>query len=143
MIAGMAATTTTHPTGLTINTLKKVVTQPGSNKRPSVVVASETNKRARPSSTAISFIPSTITHTTTPQLLQQLITPAQTIQIDGLRGKSDSSDTVGGGKWSATSNGSTTLPQSSNSVLMNLLVSGCDVSAGYTCFPRPTKAAKA
>lgn len=33
--------------------------------------------------------------------------------------------------------------QSSSSVLMNLLVSGCDVSAGYTCFPRPTKAAKA
>ena len=30
----------------------------------------------------------------------------------------------------------------SNSVLMNLLVSGCDVSAGYTCLPRP-KVAKA
>lgn len=31
--------------------------------------------------------------------------------------------------------------QQSNSVLMNLLVSGCDVSAGYVCLakPRPSK----
>lgn len=29
----------------------------------------------------------------------------------------------------------------SNSVLMNLLVSGCDVSAGYACFTKPKNAA--
>ena len=35
----------------------------------------------------------------------------------------------------------TTSSQQSNSVLMNLLVSGCDVSAGYVCLakPKPSK----
>lgn len=30
----------------------------------------------------------------------------------------------------------------SNSVLMNLLISGCDVSAGYVCFVKPKSASK-
>lgn len=51
--------------------------------------------------------------------------------------QSPSNDT----RWSPVQ--SPQKPQPSNSVLMNLLVSGCDVSAGYyTCLPRP-KVAKA
>jgi len=33
-------------------------------------------------------------------------------------------------------------PSCSNSVLMNLLVSGCDVSAGYVCLVKPKPTAK-
>jgi hypothetical protein len=89
---------------------------------------------------------------TSPNLLQQLmapLTPALRAKL-----KTRTNDT---GRWNRNNNGSTNSPnkdqqqqsqngghhQPSNSVLMNLLVSGCDVSAGYTCLPRPSKAAKA
>lgn len=46
-------------------------------------------------------------------------------------------------RWSPMTTPQKAQQQASNSVLMNLLVSGCDVSAGYyTCLPRP-KVAKA
>uniref|UniRef100_A0A182NG13 Uncharacterized protein n=1 Tax=Anopheles dirus TaxID=7168 RepID=A0A182NG13_9DIPT len=80
-----------------------------------------------------------------PQLLQQLMAPSPVPQK--LKSKSRSAqDATGGGRWpngQAGGAGGLLQEQSGNSVLMNLLVSGCDVSAGYSCFPRPSKAAKA
>lgn len=74
----------------------------------------------------------------TPQLMQQLLASTGCNQKIRLKSQSDASTSNANG-WSQ--------PKSqqpvSNSVLMNLLVSGCDVSAGYyTCLPRP-KVAKA
>uniref|UniRef100_A0A453YQD6 Uncharacterized protein n=1 Tax=Anopheles gambiae TaxID=7165 RepID=A0A453YQD6_ANOGA len=80
-----------------------------------------------------------------PQLLQQLMAPSPVPQK--LKSKSRSAQDGGaGGRWPnghAGGNAGLLQEQSGNSVLMNLLVSGCDVSAGYSCFPRPSKAAKA
>uniref|UniRef100_A0A182SUH5 Uncharacterized protein n=1 Tax=Anopheles maculatus TaxID=74869 RepID=A0A182SUH5_9DIPT len=83
------------------------------------------------------------TPSSAPQLLQQLMAPSPVPQK--LKSKSRSSqDGTAGGRWpNAGNNGGLLQEQSGNSVLMNLLVSGCDVSAGYSCFPRPSKAAKA
>uniref|UniRef100_A0A182M9Y6 Uncharacterized protein n=1 Tax=Anopheles culicifacies TaxID=139723 RepID=A0A182M9Y6_9DIPT len=85
------------------------------------------------------------TPSSAPQLLQQLMAPSPVPQK--LKSKSRSSqDGNGNGRWPnghAGNNGGLLQEQSGNSVLMNLLVSGCDVSAGYSCFPRPSKAAKA
>lgn len=93
-----------------------------------------------------------LTKPQSPQLLQQLMAPSnqtqqqQQIQQQKQRAKEQQ------GRWTTNSQSTNgngpnkSIPlqqQSSNSVLMNLLVSGCDVSAGYTCFPRPTKVAKA
>lgn len=95
-----------------------------------------TSKRVKSGSAA----PATTTTTTSsPQLLQQLMAPSPVPAKAKARSKSllDQSD-----RW-PTGGGATKVEQVSNSVLMNLLVSGCDVSAGYTCFPRHSKAAKA
>lgn len=77
--------------------------------------------------------------TSSPQLLQQLMAPSPVPAKAKAKSKTllDQSDRWPTGKVNGLQE------QASNSVLMNLLVSGCDVSAGYTCFPRPSKAAKA
>lgn len=79
--------------------------------------------------------------TSSPQLLQQLMAPSPVPAKAKAKSKSllDQSEQH---RWS-TGKVNGLQEQASNSVLMNLLVSGCDVSAGYTCFPRPSKAAKA
>ena len=89
----------------------------------------------------------------TPQLLQQLITTSsgvnsskarQRVQMQSI--KSEPIRYIQPTSQSLLQQNKQSQPQqaSSNSVLMNLLVSGCDVSAGYytTCLPRP-KVAKA
>lgn len=81
----------------------------------------------------------------TPQLLQQLITTSGCNQKNRTKVQAEPS-TSNGGRWSPLASPlkeQQQQQQTSNSVLMNLLVSGCDVSAGYyTCLPRP-KVAKA
>lgn len=92
----------------------------GSHKRPSLAYEISSSKRAKGHETI------------KPQQLmaQKNRTKTQTEQ-------STSNDT----RWSQSPQKA--QQQASNSVLMNLLVSGCDVSAGYyTCLPRP-KVAKA
>lgn len=103
----------------------------GNHKRPSIANEITNSKRVKGSDVT----------RPAPQLLQQLMT---TPGCHKQRVKSEST--------SSTSVKITGLPnspqkfqqqQASNSVLMNLLVSGCDVSAGYyTCLPR-SKVAKA
>lgn len=81
----------------------------------------------------------------TPQLLQQLMTSAPNCQKN--RSKQEASTNSQTTRWSSSStphlHQKSQHQQASNSVLMNLLISGCDVSSGYVlCFPRP-KVAKA
>lgn len=83
----------------------------------------------------------------TPQLFQQLMTTTGTSLKGRQKLQQATTETPStSARW--TSSVVTQKPQqqqqpASNSVLMNLLVSGCDVSAGYyTCLPRP-KVAKA
>jgi len=81
---------------------------------------------------------------TTPQLLQQLMTSTGINQKNRQKvhqniNNSDVASTSS--RWTSNAQSKPHQP-ASNSVLMNLLVSGCDVSAGYTCLPRP-KVAKA
>lgn len=118
-------------------------------KRPNVVVLSENSKRMK-SSTAVTFSPKSITSVISPSLLQKLINPS--VQSQQIRIQEPEKFDVcttgfelkGNGNGVSRSSADNKLPmQTSNSVLMNLLVSGCDVSSGYTCFPRPTKVAKA
>ncbi|CRK88183.1 CLUMA_CG001965, isoform E [Clunio marinus] len=72
-----------------------------------------------------------------PQLIQQVIT----MNNQKNRGKNHHESFLS--SWSSSQKDQQQQQQASNSVLMNLLVSGCDVSAGYyTCLPRP-KVAKA
>lgn len=78
----------------------------------------------------------------TPQLLQQLMTSTGVNQKGRQRVQSQHSDVAStSSRWTTNAQSKPHQP-ASNSVLMNLLVSGCDVSAGYTCLPRP-KVAKA
>lgn len=110
----------------------KIKERPNTNKRPSLT--SESNSKRIKGHDA-SKQPSTTSCTSaTPQLLHQLMAPT-TSASQKSRSKS---------RWTSGLNGKSQQQQqtASNSVLMNLLVSGCDVSAGYTCFPRP-KVAKA
>lgn len=98
------------------------------NKRPSNIssIDQSTNKRVKSSSTQ-----STCETQSSPQLLQQLMAPSPTphrsrsrnLEKDIRWNIENGGGGVGGGGTS----------QPSNSVLMNLLVSGCDVSAGYIC----------
>lgn len=120
------------------NNTKKLVQ---SAKRPAdAEIDCGATKRSKTSSTTITLMnfQPTATTTTTPHLLQQLITaPQQPIQLKLVKQEE---------VLSAPPQASVPQQQTAaatNSVLMNLLVSGCDVSAGYTCFPRPSKAAKA
>jgi hypothetical protein len=81
---------------------------------------------------------------TTPQLLQQLMSTSGASQKGRQRIQTSSTSTgnCGDALWTPVAPPKPSQP-ASNSVLMNLLVSGCDVSAGYyTCLPR-TKVAKA
>lgn len=82
---------------------------------------------------------SELNKTAAPQLLQQLMAPMPY----RARGGDGSRDTMAGGKWSnggvaidgspLGGNAKTASLPTSHSVLKNLLVSGCDVSAGYIC----------
>jgi cobalamin biosynthesis Mg chelatase CobN len=81
---------------------------------------------------------------TTPQLLQQLITTTGMSSPKSGRQKVQHNHSVEESqRWKPQQQQQQQQQPASNSVLMNLLVSGCDVSAGYyTCLPRP-KVAKA
>lgn len=95
---------------------------------------------------------------TAPQLLQQLMAPAPQNQRDrkadrsalldetvrGDASKWGSAAGINGGVATLTSRQNSVTPAASHSVLKNLLVSGCDVSAGYVCIVpmRPKKALK-
>lgn len=93
----------------------------GSHKRPSLACEISSSKRAKG---------------------QETVKPQQSMpQKNRVKTQMDQS-TSGDTRWPLTTP-QKTQQQASNSVLMNLLVSGCDVSAGYyTCLPRP-KVAKA
>lgn len=98
------------------------------HKRPSLTHDIISSKRAKGQDTMKA----------TPQLMQQLLASTGCNQKVRLKSQSEASTSNANG-WSSQPKSQ----QSSNSVLMNLLVSGCDVSAGYyTCLPR-SKVAKA
>lgn len=98
------------------------------HKRPSLSHEISCSKRAKQQETIKA----------TPQLMQQLMTSTGCNQKIRAKTQTETS-TV----WSPTASPQKAHQPVSNSVLMNLLVSGCDVSAGYyTCLPRP-KVAKA
>lgn len=139
---------------LTITARKLDTSKQLSNKRPNLVILTEPNSKRVKSSSAVTLSSNSIV--STPELLQQLMgTPQSQIQKhqqfstakirikdqlvieSGRNLLNDSKINI------SCSLNSKSVAQPSSSVLMNLLVSGCDVSAGYTCFPRPTKAAKA
>lgn len=112
-----------HVTTPQIPTPAKKMERATSHKRPSN--ASENcSKRAKAGSA------------TSPQLLQQLMAP----NSKNVKGKSQS--LLEHGKWTHKTHNIPLQQQTNNSVLMNLLVSGCDVSYGYTCLPRPSKVAR-
>lgn len=116
----------------------------GNNKRSSLDMSSVNTKRSK-----IALSTSTqqqhsqqqkkSNEQTTPQLLQQLMAPSPVPQ----RSRSKTGKNSNDNRWNTNGDGNnlnkglSKLHQSSNSVLMNLLVSGCDVSAGYT-IPHPT-----
>lgn len=109
-----------------------------SHKRPLAESGDGCSKRVKPNPIQSSHQQSP---TSSPQLLQQLMAPSPVPAKAKAKSKSmlDQADQH---RW-PTGKVNGLQEQASNSVLMNLLVSGCDVSAGYTCFPRPSKAAKA
>ncbi|XP_049285065.1 protein similar [Anopheles funestus] len=108
----------------------------GNNKRTLTGVSESTGdtgnscKRLKSSGTTNT----TGTPSSAPQLLQQLMAPSPVPQK--LKSKSRSSqDANGGGRWPnghAGNNGGLLQEQSGNSVLMNLLVSGCDQTIPLT-----------
>lgn len=101
------------------------------NKRPSLTQDIVSSKRAKGQETIKA----------TPQLMQQLMsTNGGNLKAKAKLQSEASTSNVN--RWSPLSSPQKQQP-ASNSVLMNLLVSGCDVSAGYyTCLPRQ-KVAKA
>lgn len=152
--ASTSGTTTATTGGSKLNVIASIVSKKNSTSSPIVsanstsVVASHKrslaesgdgcSKRVKPNPTQNGHQQSP---TSSPQLLQQLMAPSPVPAKAKAKSKSllDQADQH---RWPAGKvNG--LQEQASNSVLMNLLVSGCDVSAGYTCFPRPSKAAKA
>lgn len=102
------------------------------HKRPSLSHDISSSKRAKGQDTI----------KTTPQLMQQLMTSTGCNQKIRTKNQTETMTTSSG--WSPPMASPQKAQQPvSNSVLMNLLVSGCDVSAGYyTCLPR-SKVAKA
>lgn len=113
------------------NTVKKTTNH---HKRPSISY-DISSKRAKGHDTTIKA---------TPQLLQQLITTTGT-NGQKVRQKAAIQNIKIENRWTPppVEEKPQQKPAATNSVLMNLLVSGCDVSAGYyTCLPRP-KVAKA
>lgn len=99
------------------------------HKRPSLTHDIISSKRAKGQETIKA----------TPQLMQQLLATTGCNQKIRVKSQSDSATNNTNG-WPSTPKSQQPV---SNSVLMNLLVSGCDVSAGYyTCLPR-AKVAKA
>lgn len=150
-----SGTTTATTGGSKLNVIASIVSKKNStasspivNANASSVVASHKrslaesgdgcSKRVKPNPTQSSHQQSP---TSSPQLLQQLMAPSPVPAKAKAKSKSmlDQADQH---RW-PTGKVNGLQEQASNSVLMNLLVSGCDVSAGYTCFPRPSKAAKA
>lgn len=96
------------------------------NKRPSNISSIDPSNKRVKSSTQ-----STCEQQSSPQLLQQLMAPSPTPH------RSRSRNLEKDIRWNIENGGGGVVgggtPQPSNSVLMNLLVSGCDVSAGYIC----------
>lgn len=83
------------------------------------------------------------TFKSTPQLLQQLIAVNSSTNSSKIRPKIAVQNIKMENRWtSPTIMEEKQQPTVAGSVLMNLLVSGCDVSAGYSCLPR-SKVAKA
>ena len=108
------------------------------NKRPSLTSESNSKRIKGHDASKHIAVPLNTCASATPQLLHQLMTPS-TSASPKCRSKSRQVES----RWTGGISGKSQQQQTaSNSVLMNLLVSGCDVSAGYTCFPRP-KVAKA
>lgn len=142
-----ASTTTTSGSKLNVSIVSKKSSSSSSSKRS--LAASEsgtdgTSKRVKsaPGSGAVQHHSSTTS--SSPQLLQQLMAPSPVPAKAKARSKLDQSDRwPTGSAAAAAAAASKQADQVSNSVLMNLLVSGCDVSAGYRCFPRHSKVAKA
>ena len=100
------------------------------HKRPSLAHEISCSKRAKNQDTI----------KPTPQLLQQLMTSTGCNQKKCSKVEPTTSNNA---RWMSSPQKAQQAQPASNSVLMNLLVSGCDVSAGYyTCLPRP-KVAKA
>lgn len=139
---------------LTITSRKLDTSKQLSNKRPNLVILTEPNSKRAKSSPTVTLSSNSIV--ATPELLQQLMgkpqLPSQKHpQLSSLKIKNKDQSTIESGRSFLSDSkinmncslNSKSVGQPSNSVLMNLLVSGCDVSAGYTCFPRTTKAAKA
>lgn len=119
--------------GLENNSIVKLKEKTNHHKRPSI--SYEINSKRVKGQETIK---------TTPQLLQQLMTSSGINQksrqkVQQNMNNSDVPSTSS--RWTSNAQSKPHQPVS-NSVLMNLLVSGCDVSAGYTCLPRP-KVAKA
>ena len=115
-----------HVSTPNIPTPAKKIERTTSHKRPSNA-SENSSKRAKAGN---------ISTGTSPQLLQQLMAP------NSKNGKVKSRPLQENGKWSGQKAHTNNSLQGNNSVLMNLLVSGCDVSNGYTCFPRPSKVAR-
>lgn len=84
----------------------------------------------------------------TPQLLQQLIAVTSSTNCSKIRPKIAVQNIKSENRWTPPQSSlfveekQLKKPTATSSVLMNLLVSGCDVSAGYSCLPR-SKVAKA
>lgn len=75
-----------------------------------------------------------------PHLLQHLMapTPQKTRKYNGPGGRANGDNTLNDAQWNRCNGNDlnaidNTKLQSSDSVLKNLLVSGCDISAGYVC----------
>lgn len=119
-------------------TVPKIKERQNTNKRPSLTSESNSKRIKGHDASKHNAVPLNTCTSATPQLLHQLMSPS-TSASQKSRSKSRQSES----RWTAGISGKSQQQQTaSNSVLMNLLVSGCDVSAGYTCFPRP-KVAKA
>lgn len=138
-----STTTATTNSGSKLNVIASIVSKKSSSNSSAKrsLAASEsgtdgTSKRVKSSTPT--------TTSSSPQLLQQLMAPSPVPAKAKARSKLDQSDRwPTGSAAAAAAAAGKQADQVSNSVLMNLLVSGCDVSAGYRCFPRHSKAAKA
>lgn len=74
------------------------------------------------------------------ELLQQLMSNnGSNSRSKSCRQKSSSADDDGGGGWRFSGKGGGRNAEPGESVLMNLLVSGFDIRAGYICLAPPTK----
>ncbi|XP_063707108.1 hypoxia-inducible factor 1-alpha-like isoform X4 [Culicoides brevitarsis] len=116
---------------LSTNTLKRSqdiahrISKNVSTKRPNLTVIMAENKKKRPKheESKKDFVK-------TPAFIKQLIESTKTLS-NAKRQPDNSQEYL-----------LCTKPSTQTSVLMNLLISGCDLNSGYTCFPDVTKSAK-